>query len=118
MLSGGAMSKKLSLGQKLYASFGLVLALMVVTGAVAVVELRSVAGSAKHLYSVNLQSEAKASDLRRDALLMRSQILAYVLEPNGALRAQGKAQIAQLQTAIAGDMAALRAQSGLTGAQR
>jgi methyl-accepting chemotaxis protein len=110
--------RRLSLGQKLYGGFGIVLALIVASGAVAVVELRSVGNDAKRMYDVDLQSNVKAADLRRDALLMRGAILSYVLEPSASARAQDKSTIVDQQAAIAADMKALRAQPGLSAEQR
>jgi methyl-accepting chemotaxis protein len=110
--------RKLSLGQKLYGSFGVVLALMVVTGVVAVTQVRAVGDDSKKLHNVSLQSNVKAADLRRDALLMRGKILAYVLEPSAKERAALKGEIAELQSALATDLQALRAQPGLNARQK
>jgi len=104
----------LSLKQKLFLSFGTVVALLVVTGVVAIGQLRSVGSTADHLYAVNLSAAEKSGSLRRDALMMRAQILAYVLEPSAAERAKVKAQIAKLQSSIEDDIAALRGQEGLS----
>jgi len=108
----------LSVRQRLFASFGVVLALMVVTGAVAIVQLRSVGSKADHLYRVNLAATELSASLRRNGLLMRESILKYVLEPLPEERPKIKAKIAELQAAIGTDIAGLRAQPGLTGDQR
>src|SRR5437867_3107528 len=90
---------------------------MVVTGAVAIVQLKSVGAKADHLYKVNLAATDLSASLRRNGLLMRESILKYVLEPLPEERPKIKAKIAELQTAIDADIAALRAQPGLTGEQ-
>jgi methyl-accepting chemotaxis protein len=109
---------RLSLGKKLYLSFGVVLALMLVTGVIASLELKSVERRAHTLYSVGLKSEEKAGSLRRDALQMRGEILSYIVEPDASQRPAIKAKIAKLQAAIAADLSALRAQPGLTAKQQ
>jgi methyl-accepting chemotaxis protein len=108
----------LSVRQKLFASFGVVLALMVVTGAVAIVQLRSVGAKGDHLYNVNLAATDLSASLRRNGLLMRESILKYVLEPISEERPKIKERIAELQEAIDADIQALRAQPGLTSDQR
>jgi methyl-accepting chemotaxis protein len=92
--------------------------LMVVTGVVAVVKVRSVGNDSETLYKGSLQSTVRAADLRSDALLMRTKILSYVLEPDAQARTQLKTEIAQLQSAIGADMDALRVQPDLTAEQK
>jgi methyl-accepting chemotaxis protein len=108
----------ISVRQKLFASFGVVLALMVVTGAVAIVQLRSVGAKGDHLYNVNLAATDLSASLRRNGLLMRESILKYVLEPLPEERPKIKAKIGELQQAIDTDIGALKAQQGLTADQR
>jgi methyl-accepting chemotaxis protein len=114
--------RNLSVGKKLYASFGAVILIAAALGAVAVVELGAVDAKASNLYSVQLTTTQKASALRRDMLLTRVSILGYALTPvahaTPAQESQAKAQIAGYRSAIAVDMTALRAQSGLTAVQR
>ena len=88
----------LSVRQRLFASFGVVLALMVMTGAVAIVQLNSVGSKADHLYRVNLSATELSASVRRNGLLMRESIRAgakdFVVKPFQAdrvLDAIGKA---------------------------
>jgi hypothetical protein len=107
---------RLSVGLKLYAGFGLVLAALVVTGVFAITQLASVGEKGKSIYDDGLEQTQKAATLRRDMLLMRASILGYVAAPADK-RAEFGTKIAELQTGIEEDLAALRAEPNLTEAQ-
>ena len=105
-----------SVGLKLYAGFGLVLAVLVVTGVFAITQLSSVGTKGRSIYDDGLDQTQKAATLRRDMLLMRASILGYVAAPADK-RAEFGTKITDLQTSIEDDIAALRAEPNLTEAQ-
>jgi methyl-accepting chemotaxis protein len=107
----------LSVRAKLLAGFGVVVLALVVTGLVAVLQIRSVGGAAKSLYQEQLSATEKTGALRRDMLLMRATILAYVAAPADK-RPEFGAKLDELENEIGADMTALKAQQGLSQSQR
>ncbi|MDP6454746.1 MAG: MCP four helix bundle domain-containing protein, partial [SAR202 cluster bacterium] len=108
---------KLNISTKLYAGFGIVIVGLVVAGAFALMQLGSVGGKAEQLFDENLSTETKTGIMRRDILLMREQILQYPLAP-AERRGEVSVAMAQLESAIATELADLRAQPGLTDSQK
>ena len=105
--------KSLSIRTKLFAGFGIVVAALVVTGVLAIFQLRSVGDSAIRVHDEGLLPTRDLGTLRRDMLVMREQILEYVMAP-AEKRPEFKAQMTELEKAIASDLATLRAGQGLT----
>ncbi len=107
---------KLSIRNKLFGGFGLIVVGLIVTGVVAIMQLSSVGSKADQLFSSNLQAEAQTGVLRRDILLMREAIVSYPLSPADR-RAEFQATMDELEGTIAADFEALRAVPGLSAIQ-
>jgi methyl-accepting chemotaxis protein len=110
--------RNLSIGKKLYAGFGAVIALAGVLGLVGVRDLATVGSNMRNLYAVQLRTTQEAGALRRDMLQARAAILEYALSPvahaTPAQRTQALQKIDTMRAAIAKDVSVLRAQPGLT----
>ena len=89
---------------------------LIISGVFAIMQMRSIGAKAEELFSENLTTETKTGILRRDMLLMREKILEYPLAP-AERRAEVATRMRELETEIADDLTALRAQQGLTTSQ-
>ncbi|MDA1035317.1 MAG: methyl-accepting chemotaxis protein [Chloroflexi bacterium] len=107
---------KLKVGTKLYAGFGVIVIGLIVAGFFAVMQLNSMGEIADKLFAENLSTETKTGIMRRDILLEREQIVSYPLAP-AERRSETFTKMMALEEEIAIDLAALRAQPGLTARQ-
>ncbi len=106
----------LSVRQKLFGAMALTLLALIVVGVFAIVQLRSVGDAATTIDDVGRAGVAKTGTLRRDMLLMREQILSYVMAPKEG-RQEILDRMKELEGEIATDLQALREQKGLTDTQ-
>lgn len=107
----------LSVRNKLFGAFGVVVLALIVTGVFAIVQLRSVGDKATLIDDVGREGVGNVGTLRRDLLLMREQILMYVMAPKEG-RQDILGRMKELEGDIAADLQTLREQKGLTETQR
>ncbi|MGB2696106.1 MAG: methyl-accepting chemotaxis protein [Dehalococcoidia bacterium] len=101
---------------KLFLGFGIVVAALIGTGIFATMQLKSVGNDATDLFSNRFKTEVESGAVRREMLLMRERILAYVLAPEEA-RPQIAEEIASHERGIDDATVVLRAHEGLTERQ-
>jgi methyl-accepting chemotaxis protein len=72
---------KMNVSAKLFGGFGFVIAALIVTGAVAFTQLKTVAKDAHEIYEVDLKSEVAVGEIEAEMLRMREAILSYIIAP-------------------------------------
>lgn len=107
---------RLNVRTKLYAGFGIVIAMTVVASVVGITGLRSLSSATDSLFEVNFRAEEKTGEIERNILLLEDKIIEYIIVP-ATLRPEIHEEIVHLEGELEEELAGLRAHAGLTAQQ-